>query len=42
MSDTLPRRVGLNALFPEPRMGGLDPNLHSLLRLSELHRRGDV
>jgi glycosyltransferase involved in cell wall biosynthesis len=31
MSDTLPRRVGLNALFLEPRMGGLDTYVRALV-----------
>ncbi len=31
MSEALPRRIGLNALFLEPRMGGLDTYVRALL-----------
>ncbi|HXW59152.1 MAG TPA: glycosyltransferase, partial [Solirubrobacteraceae bacterium] len=31
MSDTLPARVGINAIFLEPRMGGLDTYVRSLV-----------
>jgi glycosyltransferase involved in cell wall biosynthesis len=31
MSEALPRRIGINALFLEPRMGGLDTYVRALL-----------
>lgn len=31
MRDTLPRRIGINALFLEPRMGGLDTYVRALV-----------